>query len=376
MSDLESRLRRALAEHAASAPVAVEPPAYILASVRRRRRARLVATGATLALVGGLLAFVPTLAGDEDGQDVAAGSRAPGAGRLPPEPPVLAGSVVANSDGQPCPGACSAARFEIASPDRVLHVDTGMWSAATVLPDGRFVVPEGSGGGSMLIDPAGRSLPLGRDVNGLDVLPDGRLVVLATDDAGARVLRKIDPVSGSAEDRSLPSWMTSTAAVAAAPDGAVAVLATGDGCCDPSDLFVVAADGKEHRHRLSLPEGRRQTLGFPPAMSWGASGLIAITGSRPQRLAVAYYEGRRAPERDDPHPGWTNVVDAATGELVASLDGWQGAAWSPDGTGLLAARRDGQGASRLAVWWGPGLARRIDAGRTPVPVVPRYWGAG
>lgn len=376
MSDLECRLRHDLNQHAAKVDVVADPPSTLLVRVRRRRRSRLLATGGTLALVTGLLAFVPAMIDDGGGiTDVATGPRSSEARGLPAVPPDLKGSILANVNSQPCPGACSAARFDIRSPDNVAHVDN-VGTGRLVLADGRLVArDEHTAGGSALIDPGGAPpLSLGKEVNSLDVLTDGRLVLLATNDAGQRVLRKISPRSGSIEDRPLPSRLGKAAAVTAGPDGGVAILGTEDGCCTPSALLVIGKDGKEEYYSLSFPEGRRQVLGgHLPALSWGASGLIAISGSRPQPLARAYYEGRRAPERDELHPGWTNVVDAGTGELVASLDGWQGLAWSPDGRGLLTARRDGPDTSQLAVWWGPRLKERLDVGRTSLPMVPRYW---
>lgn len=376
MSDLESRLRHDLNQYAADVEVVADPPGHLLARVRRRRRSRLTATAGTLALVGGLLAFLPAMTDDGgDSTDLATGPRSSRTQQLRVAPPELAGSILAHVDSQPCPGACSAARFDIRSPDTAVHIDTAGTGHVAVLADGRFVArEEGTASGWALFDPGGAPpVPLGKDVNSLDVLSDGRLVLLATNEAGQRVLRRIDPRSGSIEDRPLPSRLKMAAAVTAGPGGGVAVLGTEDGCCTPFALLVIGRDAKEELHSLSFPEVRQQTLGFPPALSWGASGLIAITGSRPQPLARAYYEGRRAPDRDELHPGWTNVVDAATGELIASLGGWQGLAWSPDGRGLLTARRDGPDASQLAVWWGPGLKQRLDVGRTNLPMVPRYW---
>lgn len=209
----------------------------------------------------------------------------------------------------------------------------------------------------------------------LDVLPDGRLVTVATNSSGQRVLRTVDPNNGRTTDRALPSgarWL----GAASAPNGAVAGIASKDGCCggspDPSELLVLEADGRQQRRRLSLPE-RDRTPATPPTISWGASGLIAIAASRPEPIAAAYYEGRVAPERVNRHPGWTDVLEPASGRLVASLHGWPGLAWSPDGKGLLAAQRDGLRQSRLAVFWGSQLEHRIDLGTTPLPVTPVRW---
>lgn len=59
----------------------------------------------------------------------------------------------------------------------------------------------------MLRDPVGApSLRLGRDAASVRPLPDGRVVLIAMDRAGRRMVRTIEP-DGTIEDRVLPSWL-------------------------------------------------------------------------------------------------------------------------------------------------------------------------
>lgn len=378
MTDLESRLRQDLGHQAATVPVPLDPPPRLLTRVRRRRRGRLLAVAALpLALVV-LLAAAVVVGGDDD-TDVAAGR----ARTLLTSPPELSGTILANvyfTPCQPMPGQdCTGGphRFDLRRPDALERIDTGKMSSATnVLADGRYAIrEEGRPDWSILIAPGtGAPLPLGRNADSLSVLPDGRLLMLATDDDDAqrRVLRTIDPADGRREDRPAPRG---TSAVTAGPGGSIAMFVPGGGCCD--ELIVIDSQGRQRRHRLRFPgsgtmKDRRTPIGSI-TMSWGASGLLAFSTLYPQPLS---YNGSRRPgdpEFADPHPGWTDIVDPATGNLVASLDGWQGVAWSPDGRGLLTARRDGVRAAELAVWWGQGLRERIDAGRVSVPMAPRFW---
>lgn len=380
MSDLEFRLRRDLKQRAAATPIPAGPPGDLVDRVARRRRARMRACVAAVPLVVGLLALPAVWNRQGDRIDIAAGSGDP-AGDLPSSKPELSGSVVANVDTNPCdtntPGReCvnDVVRFHLGSPETLERLPTGDWSRVEVLADGRYVERDGSQPQlSVLVDPGGAPpLPLGKDARSVDLLQDRRLVLLATDDAGRSVIRTIDERTGSVEDRPVPSAVHNPTAVTGGPNGALAVVGKGGRCsCALRDLVVIAADGREQHRRLSTPE--RTGTPFVPAISWGPGGLLAVTNELPDPLAAAFFENRRAPERDVLHPGWTDVYDVRTGDLVVSLDGWQGLAWAPDGRGLLTARRDGERASQLAVWWGPGLARRLDLGRSPLPLMPRYW---
>jgi hypothetical protein len=381
MSDLESLLRRDLERRAATAPVPDGPPGDLVARVARRRRSHVRACIAAASLVVGLLALPAVLdVRGDGGTDVAAGGD-DAAGALPAIPPALSGSVVASVETNPCdntPGReCVSAvvRFSIGSSDALDTVDTDDWSRVTVLPDGRYVARDGSRPELwVLVDPRGTPpLPLGRDVQSVDVLPDGRLIMLATGDDGRAVIRTLDGRTRATQDRDVPAEVRGATAVTGGPDGAVAVVGKGGACCALRDLVVIDADGRTRHHRLSMPD---RSTPFSPAVSWGPAGLLAITDQRPDPIVAVVHENRRAPERDDLHPGWTDVYDVHSGDLVVSLDGWQGLAWAPDGRGLLTAQREGERASQLAVWWGPGLERRLDLGRTPLPVMPRYWSAG
>jgi hypothetical protein len=380
MSDLESLLRRDLERCATAAPVPSGPPGHLVEQVARRRRARVRACIAATPLVLGLLALPAVLDLRDGGTEVVAG-RGDTAGNLPLIPPALSGYIVANVETNPCantPGrecVSEVVRFPLGSSESLVPLDTGGWSRVTVLPDGRYVARDESRAELwVLVDPHGApQLPLGRNAHSVNALSDGRLIMLATDDGGRSVIRMIDEQTGAVRDRQVPSAVRPAAAVTGGPDGAIVVVGKGGGCCALRDLVVIDADGRERHHRLSMSD---RSTPFTPAVSWGPGGLLAITDEAPQPLAAAFFENRRAPERDEVHPGWTDVYDVRTGDLVASLDGWQGLAWAPDGRGLLTAQRDGERASQLAVWWGPGLERRLDVGRTPLPLMPRYWSPG
>lgn len=343
MSDLEARLRQDLNDRAAAVGVQDRPPVGLVARVRRRRLARMAVSASLVAVVAlALLAGSLRLDGNGDRTEVATSPERAG---LLASPPALTGSIVANVSSQPCPGFCGPFRFDLASPGSLARIDIGTWAAVySVLADGRYAVPEnGQQDRYVLVDPAGGVPPLlGNAAGYVDLLPDGRVVLVATDASGRRVLRKVDPKSGAFDDRRLSDWKGTAGPVAVGPDGSVAILRFEYGCCDQADVLIVRPDGKERSVPLKFPTGRRLVLGVQAAMSWGASGLLAISGQSPAYVT------------SDPHPGWTNVVDPATGHLVASLRGWQGLAWSPDGKGLLTAQRDGPDASVLAVWWGPG----------------------
>lgn len=174
--------------------------------------------------------------------------------------------------------------------------------------------------------------------------------------------------------------------MAAGPDGSNAVDGSGEGssCSELTKLLVIRPDGAEQRHRLA-PRPPQAWFPGTRSLTWGASGLLALSCERPTPLALASSGGgakdgritpaSRAPELVDPTRAGPASPTRAAAELVASLDGEEGVAWSPDGTGLLVARRDGPRASELAVAWGPRLRERRPVGRPPRPVVPQVWTA-
>lgn len=375
MADLETRLRRDLDANATGLDVPSQPPPALLAGVRRRRQAR--GTGAaTVLLAACVLGLALIATGGQERTEVAAGRLTD----LLRSPPALAGSIVAGSPNlcdDSRPGYCpldGLVRFDLVSPGNLEQIHT---RATNVLADGRFVVYRDNFE-LVLIDPAaGSERSLGRDLQAIELLPDGRLLLLVRQ--GARhVLRTLDPRSGHSEDRRLPSSPQGAAAVAVGPDGTIAVLrAKGTGPDlegvdldggEPSELLLIRPDGKERHVKLGSgvrPGWRPNHPWGPLDLSFGASGLIAITPRSPQPPTNGL--------ANEPHPGWTQVVDPGTGERVALLEGWQGMAWSPDGRGLLVAQRDGVRESVLAVWWGPSFVERIDAGRVPLAAVPYSW---
>jgi hypothetical protein len=361
--EIETRLRRNLDAHASGLDVPSQPPPALLAGVRRRRQAR-GAGAATALLVACLLGLALVATGGGDRTEVAAGRLTD----LLRSPPAFAGSIVAGSPNvcdDSRPGYCpldGIVRFDLVSPGNPEQIHT---RATDIFPDGRFVVYRDDFE-RVLIDPAaGSELPLGRGLQSIKLLPDGRLLMLVRE--GARhVLRTLDPRSGHSEDRRVPSSMKDAGAVAVRPDGTIAVLGVKDG--EPSALLLIRPDGKERRVKLGSgvrPGWRADHPWGPLDLSFGASGLIAITPSDPQPPTHG--------PAHEPRPGWTQVVDPGTGERVALLEGWQGMAWSPDGRGLLVAQRTGNRESALAVWWGLSFQERIDGGRLPVVGVPYTW---
>lgn len=367
--DLERRLHDELAGLAATtrtAPDALDRIVERAARVRRRRRVPLVVATA----LGAVLVVVAV-----------ATTRDPRAGRVtaqvPPGPPALTGTVIVAIDTNPCAGNCFTGhgRFDVAQPDvlEVLERD-GAWTTTPeyghegpdVLPDGRRL-EEDDGGTTVVVDPeTGDEQVLGSfTVQSADVLADGRIVVVARDTTThASRVAVVDAGGGGLTDYVLPDGVTANA-VAAGPDGAFAVLADarGECCLNRPVLLVADADGTSHVHDLSDALGiRRIPLIGEPTMSWGPSGLLAVSSDLPE----PYIAG-------SPAGGWVVVVDPATGDRVAAIDGWQGVAWSPDGRGLLTARHVSPRVSQLAVRWGPGFDERVDVGATPLPVVPRSW---
>ncbi|HEX9994048.1 MAG TPA: hypothetical protein VGB14_14065 [Acidimicrobiales bacterium] len=368
-TDLERRLHDELAGLAATtttAPDALERIVERAGRARRRRRVPLlVATAAAAVLV---VVAVAVARRPDDGARVTA--------ELPPAPPALVGTVTAAVLTNPCVGNCvaAAARFDVADPeDLELLGRDGRWTTEPefgregpdALPDGRHLVVD-DGGVTVVVDPAtGDELFVGKvTVQSADLLADGRVVMVAIDRATDLYrVGVVDPDGGGLVDLPIPDGLQPHA-VAAGPGGSFAVLADRESCClnEPA-LLVVDRDGTEHVHDLSdALDGRRNLVVGEPELSWGASGLLAVS----QDLAEPYIPS-------SPQRGWVVVVDPATGDRVAAIDGWQGVAWSPDGHGLLLARHLRPRSSEVAVFWGPGLAERIDLGVAPLPVLPRSW---
>jgi hypothetical protein len=100
--------------------------------------------------------------------------------------------------------------------------------------------------------------------------------------------------------------------------------------------------------------------------TWSPRGLVAISANQ-----AATIDGDRSPTRS-----WTVVVDPTTGERLADIPGWHALAWSPDGTGLMAARRTGADTTGLRLFWGPALQDHTDLGELDLPFTPWWWVTG
>jgi hypothetical protein len=131
-------------------------------------------------------------------------------------------------------------------------------------------------------------------------------------------------------------------------------------CCDLR-LLVVGRDGTGGdvvRHDIALPF---RAAPYGADLGWGPTGLIAVSPPFPEH-----------PEEGD-EGNWVTVVDAAAGAGVATVDGWVGTAWSPDGSGLLVGRPSGPEESRLVILHGAALDERTDVGAVPGAFTPRDW---
>jgi hypothetical protein len=364
-AQLEEELRAELRRTAAATRTAPDALGRIAERAERRppvrpSRALAVAAVVVVALAAGVAL---RLAPGGDGQTVVADQ--------PPQPPSLSGTVQVEVLTSPCNGDCVDGhfRFSFGSPQDMVALLTGEWHDVEVLADGRYLTGSG-GGATLLVDPAsGAEVPVGAgEVQSVAEETRGTVVVLAFDETAQRgaVLRRVDPGTGAVAELAPLADDLVAHALAVGPDGQLAVLADVRECClNRPVLVVLDRDGNERqRIRLGnlLPE-QRSLMPGRPGLSWGRSGLIAISGTSPEPLSAG----------GGAHPGWTTVLDPTSGRQVAQLDGWQGLAWSPDGDGLLVARRTGRRTSELAVLWGPALTRTIQAGTTGLPVVPRYW---
>lgn len=367
-TDLERRLRDELTGLAATtctAPGALD--AIVERAARPGLRARVpIAVAVGLVAVLAVVAVAVVVADDGRAQRVVAD--------LPPGPPPIAGTVVAAVQAGTCNSAfcVGGARFDVSDPRSVQRLSSdGRWAAeadpgrenALALPDGRLLRAT-EDGTTVVADPAtGGELSVGavRAVSA-DVLADGRVVMVGVRSDGIRV-GVVDPGGGGFVEQSLPEGFIPHA-VAAGPDGRFGVLGDERECClnEPA-LLVVEPDGTEVLHDLSDALGdRRQLVEGDPELSWSTAGLVAVSSDLPEPFIPSQQAN-----------GWVVVVDPDGGKQVAAIDGWQGLAWSPDGRGLLVARRAGPRSSELAVLWGPELSERIDLGRVPLPVLPRFW---
>jgi hypothetical protein len=205
----------------------------------------------------------------------------------------------------------------------------------------------------------------------VDVLTDGRIAAYETaGDFGSPARLVVVDADGDSTTVDLPEGFFADG-LTAGPDGWLAVVG-GEACCDTvrtrpdRDLVLVGPDGTatvvdldEVLADMPLPAARGT---LQPA--WSTRGLMAISN---EMVAPPFgHEGT-------PVEPWTVVLDPTTGERVADIDGWHALAWSPDGTGLMAAQPTGRQTTRLRLFSGPALEHHTDLGELDVPFVPWWW---
>ncbi len=371
---LEDRLRRELARRATATPTS--PTAR--ADIHRRATAAAAASdpprwrrpAAALAVM--VVLVVAAVRVIDRGSDET--QTPPVVHPLPARPPTLAGGVLgavmvpctADQGTDPTCGG-GPGSLDLARPDQVnlLARETALYDTASpILSDGRLVESDpGLDPGATVIDPASeRSLRLEAhdSTTPTAALPDGRVAIVHGSATGPDRLDIVGE-DGVESSIALPSDLN-TAALAAGPEGWLAVLGDGDRecCLNRAELVLVAPGGALHRVGIRDAVADRDPTMTGLVMSWGSRGLIALSGTR------------LAPPGSDRFFDWTVVVDPTTGERVAALDA-QGIAWAPDGTGLLASRRTGRTSSELTLFWGPGLRQETGVGPVPGEFTPYWW---
>ena len=286
---------------------------------------------------------------------------------LPDRPPVVEGTVLGQMSAM-CPTGstdpdCSdgPAELDLRHPTEPHLVTRSTGVDIPVLSDGRLVRSEGA---LSVVDPtSGATVPVeARRGAPVAALPDGRLAVIdRRSHTGNPAQVRIIDADGTTATIRLPSDLDAHA-VAAGPEGWIAVLGDGDRqcCLNRAQLVLVAPDGSMRRVDVRDAVADRDPTMTGLALSWSSRGLLAISGTR------------LAPPGSDRLFDWTVVVDPTTAERVAVLDG-QGLAWSPDGSGLLTARRTSQSTADLRLFWGPGLRRHTDLGAMERSFTPYWW---
>ena len=400
-SDLEQQLREELAAMAATTTVAPDALGRIVdraegAGPRRGFapvssggwRTRLVVLAAVSLLAAGTAVLVGQAGDDAEDQGTVQIVDDP-----PTEPPALIGRFSGSVEQIPCSGDCVGGILEgdLARPDHRALLPGGRSSGFAFLADGRRV----EGGGT----PDAHDARLVDDASGIETdLGDGQVTSVTMNDAGAlAMLVHLSPTSewlvrtieGDATvDTALPDWFQAEAA-SLGNDGSVAVIGREAGDATKLHLYLLDRAGTSIAdvrfgsglESLGDHEALPPTHG-PLGISVSPRGTTyAITGSTPEPLATGGSD----------HPGWTVVIDRG-GNTLAALPEWQGLAWSPDGSGLLTARRSGTRTSELRVWYGRDLAgfhdgpepghddgvldgtlRTLDVGEVSPPVMPLRW---
>lgn len=370
LRDLEHRLRSELEQRARTTRTSPSARDEILARTARSRprpswRRPAVALVAAVTLLVAAVWVVSRGEGDP-------APPVPPAQPLPDRPPAVEGTIVGVARSTSCSGDCVRAPAtldltDLAGAHLLTDSPTGQ-SSDHVLRDGRRVVSEGPGAGWAVVDPdTGRRIPLGQvRPESVDVLPDGRIVTLeaADHDDDPADLRIVG--DGGTTPTRLPDGFQPYA-ITTGPGGWVAVVGDDDGCClDEPELVLVAPGGGMRRVDIGdAVDDVAWPVSSSLSLSWSSRGLIVLSP------AALEFTGDRRPETPR---NWAVVVDPATGEEVARLpDWWQGLAWSPDGSGLLAAQPVDDGSARLRVYWGPRLRHSRDLGVVDLPFATHWW---
>jgi hypothetical protein len=208
-----------------------------------------------------------------------------------------------------------------------------------------------------LVDPAnGSRASLGAGfLETATALPDGRIAVAWTPitEEGIPELRIVD-AQAKVTHVGLPDGFRPID-IGPGPEGWYAVLGTGVECCELELLLVEPAGSQRH---LLLDD---KAASGPLKVSWGHAGYIAVG----PLYRDHWDEGDAA--------SWVTIIDPHAGEIEATLDGWVGTAWSPDGAALLVGQRTGPEATELALVWGPGFAERTSVGDVPADFTPHEW---
>ena len=290
-------------------------------------------------------------------------------------PPAVSGEVAAVVATGPCKGDCVFAfhtfRAEdpaTRTPERAVPADR-----LEVLADGRYFEADVATRSSTFTDvAAGIQRVVPGWVASADVLPGGDVVMISKGDArdaprGVAV-RVLDPHTGDVTTLAVPGDHLPLA-LAVGPGGTLAVLGDAGGKCCLDDPELVLIRPGRSAERRALPRHLDQPeplLNADVEISWGPKGLLAVSGDRPTATI-----DREA--GDLQRFGWTVIIDPETGDTVRSLPGWEGLAWSPDGRGILLARRTDVRTSELTVFWGATFSERIRVGTTDLPVLPMHW---
>lgn len=316
VEDLLADVLRERADHEASST----PLPLVVSTARRIRRGRQVRAGALTAVVVAALA-VPFVVG---------AARSPDASTDPAAPPTTSQS----------PGPDRLVDLPQGAPPAIAWLDGADYVAAdgtrTTLPFddvsratpylGGFLVA-GSGTPRLVrLDDRMREVWRRCTLGGLAVSDDGLRTAYTTVGCGSGTdpVLHVGPTLGTAEERTVPMPVTDAAPVGLLGESVVVgpynsgppLLVDADGTATPLDRLEVAAAVNEP---LGLVSGQR------------------AGGRQANQTGV--------------------VVDAETGAVVWSAEGWQLNAFSPDGSQVLGVRLDGSGTT-----WGVLDARTGETG--------------